>query len=99
MEHRRDRGRDCPGSRIPCLTKRRIADTRAATYPTSAIANDSHLIGNVRQMDSDVSQIARRCERAVITAYRDLRELGSDDLAAFQSCTKIGRASCRERVE
>jgi hypothetical protein len=34
-------------------------------------------------MGHDVSQIARRCERAVVTAYRDLRHLGADDMVAF----------------
>lgn len=42
-------------------------------------------------MGNDFSQIARRCERAVVTAYRDLRQLGSDDLAAFRTCTEIYR--------
>jgi len=35
------------------------------------------------------SQIARRCERAVVTAYRDLRAHGTDDMAAFQACTAL----------
>jgi hypothetical protein len=42
-------------------------------------------------MGSGTSQIARRCERAVVTAYRDLRQLGSDDMAAFKACTTIYR--------
>ena len=42
-------------------------------------------------MGNDVSQIARRCERAVVTAYRDLRQLGSYDMAAFQACTSLYR--------
>ena len=42
-------------------------------------------------MGHDVSQIARRCERAVVTAYRDLRHLGSDDMTAFQACTALYR--------
>ncbi len=42
-------------------------------------------------MGSDVSQIARSCERAVVTAYRDLRQLGSDDMAAFRACTTLYR--------
>ena len=42
-------------------------------------------------MGHDVSQIARRSERAVVTAYRDLRQLGSDDMAAFQACTVLYR--------
>jgi len=37
------------------------------------------------------SRIARRCERAVITAYRDLRHLGSDDMVAFHACTTLYR--------
>ncbi len=42
-------------------------------------------------MGHEVSQIARRCERAVVTAYRDLRQVGSDDMAAFQACTTLYR--------
>jgi streptomycin 6-kinase len=37
------------------------------------------------------SQIARRCERAVVTAYRDLRQLGTDDMAAYTACTTLYR--------
>ncbi len=39
----------------------------------------------------DGRQIARRCERAVVTAYRELRRAGTDDMAAFQSCTTLYR--------
>ena len=35
--------------------------------------------------------IVRRCERAVVTEYRELRQVGSDDLAAFQACTTLYR--------
>jgi hypothetical protein len=35
--------------------------------------------------------IGRRCERAVVNAYRELRKGGTDDLAAFQSCTTLYR--------
>ena len=38
-----------------------------------------------------VSQIARRCERAVVTAYSELREHGSDDMSAFVACTALYR--------
>ncbi|MBS0640000.1 MAG: hypothetical protein U1E70_07290 [Acetobacteraceae bacterium] len=41
-------------------------------------------------MTQDAS-IARRCERAVITAYRELRQVGSDDVAAFKACTTLYR--------
>lgn len=42
-------------------------------------------------MGNDVSLIARRCERAVVTAYRDLRQLGTDDMSAFLACTTLYR--------
>jgi streptomycin 6-kinase len=42
-------------------------------------------------MGRDFSHIARRCERAVITAYRELRDVGQDDMAAFQACTTLYR--------
>jgi len=37
------------------------------------------------------ADIGRRCERAVVTAYRELRRAGRDDMAAFQSCTTLYR--------
>ena len=37
------------------------------------------------------SNIGRRCERAVVTAYRELRQVGSDDLSAFQACAALYR--------
>ena len=40
---------------------------------------------------SEVSQIARRCERAVVTAYSELREHGRDDMTAFVACTTLYR--------
>lgn len=42
-------------------------------------------------MGRDGLQITRRCERAVINAYRDLRHIGTDDMAAFQACTTLYR--------
>lgn len=42
-------------------------------------------------MGRDFSHIARRCERAVVTAYRELREVGQSDMAAFQACTTLYR--------
>ena len=38
-----------------------------------------------------VKPIGRRCERAVITAYSELRQVGADDLSAFQACTALYR--------
>lgn len=35
--------------------------------------------------------IVRRCERAVVTAYRELRITGTDDLSAFRACTTLYR--------
>ena len=42
-------------------------------------------------MGRDFSYIARNCERAVITAYGDLRTLGTPDPDAFQACTTLYR--------
>ena len=42
-------------------------------------------------MGRDTSIISRRCERAVITAYRELRGLGTPDLDAFRACTTLYR--------
>lgn len=40
---------------------------------------------------AEFSLIARRCERAVVTAYRELRVAGSDDMMAFRACTTLYR--------
>ncbi len=37
------------------------------------------------------SVIARRCERAVVTAYSELRGLGTEDVQAFHACTTLYR--------
>lgn len=42
-------------------------------------------------MGRDFSHIARRCERAVVAAYRDLRAHGRPDMEAFQACTSLYR--------
>jgi hypothetical protein len=42
-------------------------------------------------MGNDYSQITRRCERAVVTAYRDLRSRGTNDMSAFHVCTTLYR--------
>ncbi|HUC18346.1 MAG TPA: hypothetical protein VMA37_11765 [Acetobacteraceae bacterium] len=42
-------------------------------------------------MGREFSHIARRCERAVVTAYRDLRRGGCGDLESFQACTTLYR--------
>lgn len=42
-------------------------------------------------MGQATSTIGRRCERAVITAYRELRGLGTADLGAFRACTTLYR--------
>lgn len=42
-------------------------------------------------MGRDFSHIARRCERAVVTAYRDLRVKGVPDMGAFMACTTLYR--------
>ena len=42
-------------------------------------------------MVREVSTIARRCERAVVTAYRELRSRGAADMNAFAACTTLYR--------
>ena len=42
-------------------------------------------------MGRDSNQIARRCERAVVVAYRELRDIGSADMDAFRACTTLYR--------
>ena len=42
-------------------------------------------------MERETSRSGRRCERAVIAAYRDLRALGTHDLDAFSACTTLYR--------
>jgi hypothetical protein len=42
-------------------------------------------------MTNETSEFGRRCEQAVITAYRDLRAHGARDLEAFQACTTLYR--------
>ena len=38
-----------------------------------------------------ISQISRRCERAVVTTYSELRQYGTDDMSAFDACTTLYR--------
>lgn len=40
---------------------------------------------------SEGIDVVRRCERAVVTAYRELRRHGTGDLEAFQSCATLYR--------
>ena len=42
-------------------------------------------------MGRDLSHITRRCERAVVTAYRELRDGGTDDFSAFRACASLYR--------
>ena len=39
----------------------------------------------------EASRIARKCERAVITAYTELREVGTEDVTALNACTTLYR--------
>jgi len=45
----------------------------------------------VRDASYQVTPIARRCERAVVTAYRELRSYGNGDMDAFRACTTLYR--------
>jgi hypothetical protein len=38
-----------------------------------------------------VNPIGRRCELAVVTAYSELRQHGTDDMSAFVACTTLYR--------
>jgi hypothetical protein len=42
-------------------------------------------------MGRETSMIARNCERAVVTAYRDLRALGNNEIDIFRACTTLYR--------
>jgi hypothetical protein len=42
-------------------------------------------------MVRQTSPSIRRCEAAVITAYRELRDIGADDPHAFNACTTLYR--------
>ncbi|GBQ16226.1 hypothetical protein [Swaminathania salitolerans] len=42
-------------------------------------------------MTVDLNRITRKCERAVITAYEELREVGQPDIQAFTACTTLYR--------
>jgi hypothetical protein len=42
-------------------------------------------------MGREFSHITRRCERAVVTAYRELRDGGEADMQAFTACTTLYR--------
>lgn len=55
------------------------------------MTGDRHERGEGAEIVSAWSHITRRCERAVVTAYRELREGGSPDLAAFRACTALYR--------
>jgi hypothetical protein len=42
-------------------------------------------------MGQDLNHITRRCERAVVTAYRALRQAGTDEVEAFRNCASLYR--------
>jgi len=52
---------------------------------------DLRIICNEVPVDGEISQIARKCERAVVTAYRELRGCGTPDMQAFHACTTLYR--------
>ncbi|GBQ98975.1 hypothetical protein AA23498_3377 [Acetobacter nitrogenifigens DSM 23921 = NBRC 105050] len=39
----------------------------------------------------ETSRIARKCERAVITAYQELKVVGINEVSAFNACTTLYR--------
>ncbi|MBB2204882.1 hypothetical protein [Gluconacetobacter takamatsuzukensis] len=42
-------------------------------------------------MAPENGRITRNCERAVVTAYRELRDVGTGDISAFHACTTLYR--------
>lgn len=42
-------------------------------------------------MTAQLPGITRNCERAVVTAYRELRACGTVDMQAFHACTTLYR--------
>lgn len=42
-------------------------------------------------MTLDTRYIGRKCERAVITAYQELVDMGQGDMQAFAACTTLYR--------
>ncbi len=60
-------------------------------HPLAAAATTRPGPGFMFEMGRDFSQIGRRCERAVVTAYWDLRVHGTADLPAFRACTTLYR--------
>ncbi|GBQ83183.1 hypothetical protein AA13595_1117 [Gluconacetobacter johannae DSM 13595] len=42
-------------------------------------------------MDVETGRIVRNCERAVVTAYQELRDVGTGDMSAFHACTTLYR--------
>ncbi|GBQ30502.1 hypothetical protein HLH34_12240 [Gluconacetobacter azotocaptans] len=42
-------------------------------------------------MGVETGRIARNCERAVVTAYQELRDVGTGDMSAFHACTTLYR--------
>lgn len=48
-------------------------------------------VRNKAEKSDPLAGIGRRCERAVVTAYRELREIGTGDPEAFRACTTLYR--------
>ncbi len=42
-------------------------------------------------MNAAFPRITRNCERAVVTAYQELRGIGTADMQAFSACTTLYR--------
>jgi hypothetical protein len=73
---------------------------RHASRPAAPVATDNqrvaaavagHSATETLHLGTDLSRIGRRCERAVVTAFRDLVAHGAGDLPALQACTTIYR--------
>jgi hypothetical protein len=56
-----------------------------------SVTRKARPLNTIVAMPADFSRIGRRCERAVVTAYRELRAYGTDDPAALRACTTLYR--------
>jgi hypothetical protein len=78
-----------PG-RIDTVQPPPASSLRDSFSPRAAIMSPPEPV-SILLAEPDLSRITRRCERAVVTAYRDLRAHGADDLPAFRACTTLYR--------
>src|SRR4051794_21864307 len=80
-----------PGVPVPRPLNRTAAVVRVARGCERFSTGSQPEGTGMGQATIPVSTIVRRCERVVVTAYRELRVTGNDDLSAFRACTTLYR--------